>query len=222
MSYTNPIEFIITNPRLADKAAQEIQIVLRDNLAWLETSFGRVRTGKAQDNEGNDILVPETQQTFGKDTVIAFPNDNVLSQSYILIQNDTVEQAAEGVDLVNWSADCSIIFFIRDMNEIDTSFGANIEQLLRTEIQNVLQVKANSFTMSGFSDEIEDAYAEFSVESLDPKYINDHIKYAYFRFDGTVNYRTDCFVAFPYDGTFTFDPLKDFDFTYSTQPFLTY
>lgn len=221
MSYKTPIEFTITNPRLADQAAQDIQIVLRDNLAWLETSFGRVRLGKKL-QDGGDITYPETQQTFGTDYINVFPNDNILAQSYIIIQNDTVENAAEGVNLVNWSADCSIVFFIKRLNEIDTSYGANIEQLLREEIQNVLQINAQSFTMTGFSDEIEDAYAEFSVDSLDPKYMTDHKKYAFLRFDGVVNYRTDCFVPFPYDGTFDFDPLVDFDFIHGSPTFKTY
>ncbi len=219
MSYKTPIEIIINNPRLADKAAQEIQIVLRDNLTWLETSFGRARVGKDQ-RGGNDITYPETQQTFGTDYINCFPNDNVLAKSYILIQNDSVETLAEGVNLVNWTADCSIVFFIRKMNDIDTSYGANIEQVLREEIQNVLLINAQSFTMSGFSDEIEDAYAEFSVDSLDPKFRNDHKKYAYLRFDGIVNYRTDCFVPYPYDGNFDFDPLTAFDFIYGGENFI--
>lgn len=224
MSYTDPINLTITNPVLADKAAQKIQKVLENNVAWLEVSYGRARVGKRQDNEGNDITYPECQQTFGQDYINAFPNDNVQAQSYILMQNDTVVQLGEGTNLVNWSADCAIVIFISDLDAIDTSYGANIEQKLREEIQYNLTTKARGFdyTDGGFSDEIETAYTEFSVDSLDPKYISDHKKYAYLRFDGTVTYKTDCFSLYPYDGTFAFDPLKDFDMIHGSPTFITY
>jgi len=219
MSYQRPIDFNITNPVLADKAAQKIQKVLNDNIAWLEVSYGRARIGKTEE-KGVDILRPECQQTFGTDYISAFPNDNVLAQSYILMKDDNVKEIAEGKNMVNWEADCSIVFFIRNLNEIDTSYGANIEQLLRAEIQNVLTTRARNFTMSGFSDEVEDAYAEFSVDSLDPKYINDHKTYAYLRFDGTVDYKTDCFELYPYDGNFDFDPLQAYEFIYGGATFI--
>jgi hypothetical protein len=223
MSYTQPLNITINNPVLADKAAQKIQKVLENNIAWLEVSYGRARVGKQSKNE-TDITYPECQQTFGQDYINVFPNDNVLAQSYVLIQNDTVEQLGEGTNLVNWKADCAIVVFISDLDKIDTSYGANIEQKLREEIQNNLTTKARGFDYSdgSFSDEIETAYAEFSVDSLDGKYFNDHKKYAYLRFDGTVTYKTDCFSLYPYDGTFTFDPLKDFDFIHGSPTFLTY
>lgn len=220
MSYQTPIDFNINNPVLADKAAQKIQKVLADNVsAWLSISYGRARIGKGEKN-GVDITFPACQQTFGTDYIKVFPNDNVTAQSYILIQNETVEQIAEGKNIVNWTADCSIIIFIRKLNEIDTSYAANIEQKLREEIQEVLATRAGSFTMTGFSDEVEDAYAEFSVDSLNPKYINDHKAYAYLRFDGTVTYKADCFELYPYDGNVDFDPLQAYDFIYGGATFI--
>lgn len=218
MSNQTPIEKIITDPRFADKAAQKIQIVLRDELPWLETSFGRARVGKKSDGEAT-VTYPEVQQTFGTDYVSAMPNDNVLSQCYILIQNEVADEVAEGEDMVNWVADCAIVFFIRDLNEIDTSYSSNIEQLLRRDIQKALAERAGNFTITGFSDEYEEAYSEFS-EPIKSQFINDHKKYAYLRFDGQIDFKTPCTTAFPYDGNFDFDPLQNYDFIYGGTTFI--
>lgn len=221
MSYTVPIEFTITNPLFADNEAQKIQLALKDasELPWLETSFGRVRVGKEM-KDGSLITYPETQQTFGTDYINVFPNDNVLAQSYVLIQNDEVTGQAENQNIVNWSADCSIIFFIRDLNEIDTSRGSNIEDLLRADIQFVIKRDVPKFTVTGWQDELEDVYAEFSADSLNPATKTDHKRYAYLRLNGTITYKTPCYSEFDYDGNFDFDPLQAYDFIYGGENFL--
>jgi len=223
MSYQTPIEFTITNPIFADLAAQKIQQAMIDasELDWLEFKFGRARIGR-EERKGVEISYPTTQQTFGTDFINCSPNDFVLSQSYILIQNDSPVSQAEGKNIVNWIADCSIIFFISDLNKIDTSYGANIEQLLRADIQQVLKVRVPNFTFTEWVDEIEDVYAEFTVDAMKPVDNTDHKKKAYFRANGTITYKTPCYTTFPYDGNFDFDPLDVFDFiyggTFTTQP----
>lgn len=218
MSNQFPIEKIITDPRFADKAAQKIQIILRNELPWLETSFGRARIGKKM-IDGSDVTYPEVQQTFGTDYLNALPNDNVLSTAYILIQNEVADEVAEGQDMVNWVADCAIVFFIRDLNEIDTSYGSNIEQLLRRDIQKALAERAGNFTITGWSDEMEEVYTEFTHPiNLSSK--NDHKKYAYLRFDGEIDFKTPCTTAFPYNGNFDFDPLQAYDFIFGGATFI--
>lgn len=222
MSQQTPIEKTIVDPRFVDRAAQKIQVVLQTGLPWLEFSFGRARIGKEiTPGTTTEVTYPVVQQTFGTDYVSAMPNDNVLSQSYILIQNEEAVQVAEGKNVVNWEADCSIVFFIRDLNQIDTLYGSNIEQLLRADIQNALAIRARNFVITSWSDEIEDAYAEFT-KPVDAAFNSDHKKYAYLRINGTIDFKTPCFVPFDYDGDFDFDPLKNFDFIYATEPFLTY
>lgn len=223
MSYQNPIEFTITDPVLADKVAQEIQEVMinASELDWLQIKYGRARIGR-EERGGAEITYPTTQQTFGTDFINCSPNDNVLSQSYILIQNDSPVSQGDGKNIVNWIADCSIIFFIQDLDKIDTSYGANIEQLLRNDIQEVLKTRVPKFTFTGWQDEIEDVYAEFTVAAMNPVGTTDHKKYAYFRANGTITYKTGCYSEYPYDGDFEFDPLALYDFiyggTFTTQP----
>lgn len=221
MSYNSPIAFEINNPLLADKAAQEIQTALRDapETSWLQLSFGRARVGKKREGE-TTITYPETQQTFGTDYYNLFPNDNVISQSYVLIQNEVVEAVAEAKDIVNWTADCSVIFFIRNLDEIDTSKQANIEQWLRRDIQKVLATKARSFTFTGWQDELEDVYSEFSFDTLNAYTKTDHKKYAYFRANGTVTYRSKCYEDPEYDPDVEIDPFQAIDFIYGGENFL--
>lgn len=221
MSYKSPIEFLITNPVLADKAAQKIQLAMINapELSWIQIKFGRARIGK-KTIKGSLQVYPSTQQTLGRDFISLWPNDNVSSQSFILMQNEEPTSQADGRNTVNWKADCSIIVFVRKLNFIDTSYGANIEQLLRNDLQKVIKTSVPNFTITGWENEIESVYEEFTVESLEPQFINDHKKYAYLRLNGEITYKADCYEQYDYDGTVDFDPLAGLDFIYGGANFL--
>lgn len=86
MKYAKPQNLpLIPNPLGVDREIQDLQILLVENISWLEYSFGRAYIGQKDQDKGNPIKFPIVYSGEGN-YYDASPNDNVASQSFFLVE----------------------------------------------------------------------------------------------------------------------------------------
>jgi hypothetical protein len=77
----------VTFPLGLDASIQSLQQDLATNLSWLEYSFGRAYIGSDQQVKGKDYTYPAVYKG-SKNYQDASPNDNLISQSFMVVDGD--------------------------------------------------------------------------------------------------------------------------------------
>lgn len=159
MTYKQPINLpLLTAPLGVDKVIQDLQIELGD-LSWLEYSFGRAFIGRDKQQAGRDYNYP---MVYSGDANYydASPNDNVISQSFFVIDGDynfnnylINEQNlfTVPVSLIVWGN-------LKRISDVDEHFG----QVLLQQLLSIIN-ENNEFLVQSITDNKEDVFREFTV-----------------------------------------------------------
>ena len=89
MSQDSPVVHVITDPVLLDKEIAAIQAKLA-TLTWLQFSFARAIKMFRINGEGTKVSFPAIFQAWKEDYYDAFPNDNIISYSFIFVDPSSV------------------------------------------------------------------------------------------------------------------------------------
>lgn len=187
MSYSNPSTPTIATPVGLDIQIQKIQTAL-STLPWMEKAFGRAFRGFTEQEGSNQrILVPEVFQGAGLDFLKVFPNDNCKSFSFIYpeLQESVDDYQKKSQQL---SRNVAVIIFV-NFDKIDTALGYRFTEALKADVLLKLSNPGIRFTPTGFTDDVEQAYREFTVSRIEAKYLQR--KFGAMRFDGVVAYQND-------------------------------
>lgn len=207
MSQTIPQPQSVFEPRLLDRAVEAIRLKLLD-LGWLEKSMGRARSGKKIVN-GTKITYPECYESRTGDRYVLTPNDNLASQSFIIVGQQTIESHFENNFDYKFSAPCSLVFFVDKMT-IDPNYNHDSEERIKWSILKLINNLKYFELLPGstIQDEIEDVYREYSIDNM-PDNLHDHIRYSHLRFNGTLRYSSNCSLSDPIDAI-KFNPAKNY------------
>ena len=186
MSQTKPIEHIIANPVLLDKEIAAIQAQMK-NLPWLEISFGRAfKQFKLVD--GTKVSFPAIFQELGKDYYNAFPNDNIISYSFVFVDPDQITEW-NIKRIHNIEHDISIIVFF-DLERIDNTLTYRFTEKLKEDVIFVLSnLRSNTLQVNSITDDVEEAFNDFSISEIKSEFLK--LRYGAFKFDCTIFYTND-------------------------------
>lgn len=187
MSYKTPTQFKVGTSNTAillDEKIEEIQTAM-DDLSWLTYSFARAyKTYK--DMGETRITYPAVYQGDGVDYLNCFPNDNYASHSFVFVrQPQRLISTTQGWN--DYEADISIIVFFR-LKEISTK-GYHFTEELKYDVVEILE-DIPELTINEVYDEIEDAYADFTVSAIESEFLTEDT--GALRFDCTVKYSNNC------------------------------
>lgn len=152
----------ITYPLSVDATIQALQTELADKLTWLQYSFGRAFIGKDEQGKsrGSNYTYPAVYKG-SKNYQDASPNDNVISQTFFVIDGDyqyddyqinTYNKFTLPVSLVIWG----------NLKQIAPSTDEHFGQVL---LQDVLRVVRSNeeFKVLNITDNESNVFEEFSV-----------------------------------------------------------
>ena len=189
MSYAKPIEKTIADPVLLDLEIQNIQTVL-GTLTWLEKSFGRAFKGTRL--KGNQkVNYPAIFQEWKKDYYDAFPNDNIISYSFIYPDpSEVTEYSNKGKHQIERNISI-ILFFNLIKIDADTLQYRFTEKLKEDVIIKLATLKPNKLQINKITDEVEEVFNDFTVDEIKPEYLQD--KYGALKFECIIFYKnTNC------------------------------
>ena len=186
MSYKNPIEHVIDDPVLLDKEIKNIQTAL-STLTWLKKSFGRAFKGTRL-KDGRKVNYPAIFQEWTKDFYDGFPNDNIISYSFIFPDpSEITEPSSKGTHQIE--RDISIILFF-DLERIDNSFQYRFTEKLKEDvIIKLATLKPDKLEINRITDDIEEVFNDFTVDEIELKFLQD--KYGALKFECTIFYKNE-------------------------------
>lgn len=159
MSYKTPDNLpLLSYPLGIDQGIQDLQIQLSQQLPWLEYSFGRAYIGKDRQQAGRDYTYPAVYK--GQSNYYdASPNDNVISQSFFVVDGD--------YDFANYTINDQNLFEVpvsliiwgnlKKISEFDEHFG----HVLLQQVLSIIN-KNEQFTVLSVTDNETDVFREFN------------------------------------------------------------
>lgn len=183
MSQTNPIAHVVPNPVLLDKEIAAIQAQMA-TLSWLEVSFGRAFKQFKIVN-GTKVSFPAIFQELGKDYYNAFPNDNIISHSFVFVDPEQITEW-NTKRLHDIEHDISIIVFF-DLERIDNTLTYRFTEKLKEDVIFVLSnLRPNTLRVNNITDDVEEAFNDFSISEIKAEFLK--LRYGAFKFDCTIFY----------------------------------
>lgn len=180
---------ILKNPELLDKVIGEIQVGLKDNLSWLDYSFGRAQR-LVKEIKRKKYYIPGVYS--GKnDYLEVAPDAGIGNFSFFKIDDPQV---------MDWDpkvrgrieANFSLIFWF-DLRKIKGTQGMNTE-MVKAEILKVLNggfhLKNGRISISQIFEEAENIYRDYSINEVDNQFLMR--PYAGFRFKGVLTINESC------------------------------
>jgi hypothetical protein len=160
--YRSPNELPkISYPIGVDASIQTLQEDLKTNLVWLEYSFGRAFVGEDQQTKGKDYIYPAVYKG-SKNYQDASPNDNLVSQSFFLIDGDYSFEDGYDINEPNLITVPISLIVWGNLKKIAPTVDEHFGQLL---LQDVLSVVRNNgdFKVRSIVDNSTEVFGEFSV-----------------------------------------------------------
>jgi hypothetical protein len=160
--YRSPNELPkITYPIGVDASIQSLQEDLKDNLVWLEYSFGRAFVGGDQQSKGKDYTYPAVYKG-SKNYQDASPNDNLVSQSFFLIDGDYSYEGEYDINEPNLITVPVSLIVWGNLKKIAPSTDEHFGQLLLQDILSVIRNNGD-FKVKSITDNSTEVFSEFSV-----------------------------------------------------------
>lgn len=180
-------KYLIDEPKGVDKPIQALQ-VLFDELAWIDTSYGRTFRNVRQDETGKNFFAPYVYT--GNDQYLECIPDK-------LTDGNSVFFIAKDQKLINKSAfetEVSAVFFIDLRTAFPSLEHRAIENAKMDVADKLAAAVSKDFTLIENEIEIlenfEDCYREYSYKEMNQ--LATMHPYAIFRINFTINYRNDC------------------------------
>lgn len=188
MSQTTPIAHVVADPVLVDKEIADIQSVM-STLSWLEFSFGRAFK-QFKLTKGTKVSFPAIFQELGKDYYNAFPNDNIISHSFVFVDPEVVtEWNTKRIHQIEH--DISIIVFF-NLEKIDNTLTYRFTEKLKEDVIFVLSnLKPDRLEVNNIIDGVEESFNDFSISEIESEFLK--LRYGAFKFECTIHYtNTNC------------------------------
>lgn len=138
VSYTAPTAPLLDSPQGLDKEIQRLQLLLRDELTWLQVSYGKAYRASRKQAGTNKLLNYPEVYAGKREYRDVLPNDNVGSQSFFLPTGPVVNPSREpisttlgltqAVDLIVWA----------NLERIDNAATHRFEHELLLDVLRVL------------------------------------------------------------------------------------
>ena len=193
MSYTTPIQFEVSNPVLLDAKIAEIQTALKTaNLSWNQYSFGRAYK-HVRLEDGAKVYYPAVYQGAGKDYLSMFPNDNMTNYSFVYASSpQDLQSSDEGTH--TYETEISIILVFQ-FAKISSLYDNRFIERIKYDVIEALKL-VSDLLINTVYDDIEDCFADFSVEQIESQFISD--QYGALRLDCDMRYENDCLIENTY------------------------
>ena len=186
MSQTIPTPHVISSPVLVDKEIAAIQDQM-STLSWLEFSFGRAFKQFKVVN-GSKVSFPAIFQELGKDYYNAFPNDNIISHSFVFVDPEVITEW-NTVRKHQIEHDISIIVFF-NLEKIDNALTYRFTEKLKEDVIFVLSdLRPNTLEVNNIIDGVEESFSDFSISEIKSEFLK--LRYGAFKFECTIHYAND-------------------------------
>jgi hypothetical protein len=159
MTYSTPDNIpTLSYPIGIDKAIQNLQVELGENLSWLQYSFGRAYVGKDRQQGGRDYVYPAVYKG-NSNYYDASPNDNVVSQSFFLIDGEYQysDYQINSDNLFNVPVSLIVWGNLKKISDTDEHF----EHILLQDLLKVINENGD-FIIRGVVDNETDVFSEFT------------------------------------------------------------
>lgn len=164
VSYTAPTAPLLDSPQGLDAEIQRLQLLLRDELAWLQVSYGKAYRASRKDPSNPKKLLYYPEVYAGKrEYRDVLPNDNVGSQSFFLPTGPVLNPSREpipttlgltqAVDLILWA----------NLERIDSTAPHRFEHELLLDVLRVLNQDGQLRMLRAFTT-TEEIFRGFSLE----------------------------------------------------------
>ena len=194
--YSDPSDLpLLTNPVGVDAPIQELQIELKDNLPWLQKSFGRAYIGRTLRSNGKLYQYPAIY--IGEREVYdASPNDNLTAYSFFEVEGAYNSQDYENSGVSgtnNYEASVSLVIWgnLEKINEsleipfTDQNFSQNLLQDILITIR-----KNYDFRVETIHDNLYSVFEPYTCRTDDPTMF--YYPYFCFKIKMDTVWREDC------------------------------
>lgn len=153
---------VITYPLSVDATIQALQVELSNKLTWLQYSFGRAFIGKDEQgrSRGKDYTYPAVYKG-SKNYQDASPNDNVISQSFFVVDGDYEYTDYDINNYNKFTLPISLIVW-GNLKKIAPSTDEHLGQVLLQDVLRVIRGN-EEFKVVSITDNESDVFEEFSV-----------------------------------------------------------
>jgi hypothetical protein len=196
--YNDPSNLpLLSDPIGIDLPIQELQEQLAENCPWIKYVFGRAWMGMKQQNSEPNYLYPAVYAGHF-DYYDASPNDNIVSQSFFMVDGDHRVNTSEYEvgEYLKLTAPVSLIIW-GNMDAINETYGLGYgdEKYTHILLQNVLNTirKNRAFTINRISDNDRSVFTEFSIRTKNNKMF--YYPYFCYRIKMDVAYEEECDVT---------------------------
>lgn len=185
--------------KMFDVPIGEMQTTLKDNLPWLDYSFGRAQILIKDSSKKHKAYSANTRVKYpgvhlknGEYTNV-LPCEEFRDFSFFLIHDRQEIKSFEGPRAYNIEAEFSLIFWLDTSGIFANSEDRNTE-LIKAEVLKVLNTKVQlsnaRIKLDGFSEQAENIYKEFDIDELETQYLM--FPFYGLRIDGTITLFEKC------------------------------
>jgi hypothetical protein len=164
VSHTAPVAPTLEDPVGLDAEIQRLQLLLRDELTWLQVSYGKAYRASRKDpaNPKKFLYYPEVY--VGKrEYRDVLPNDNVTSQSFFFPAGPAVNPGREPLPgTLGLTQACDLIFWA-NLERIDNEAPHRFEHELLLDVLRVLNNDGQARVLRAFTTN-EEIFRGFSIE----------------------------------------------------------
>lgn len=163
VSYTDPFAPTVEHPVGLDREIQRLQLLLLEQVPWLQLSYGKAYRGSRKLNGNGKLLYYPEVYAGGREYRDVLPNDNVQAQSFFYPTGPAVNAAREplpgtlgltqAVDLIVWA----------NLERIDASATHRFEHELLLDVLRVLNEDGQVRVLRAFTTN-EEIFRGFSLE----------------------------------------------------------
>ena len=178
------------DPQLLDIIIVKMQEDLKNQLSWLNYSFGRCQKLVRQKKDTPDYFYPAIH-VGNRKYVNVFPETALRNFSFFNIEDPTTYKELAGGSSM-FSAKCSVIFWVN----LDLIFGAKKDrdaEHVKIQIMDVLKELRyidGRFSFTKIFETAENIYQGFSIKEVESQFLMQ--PYAGFRFEGILHYNKLC------------------------------
>jgi len=177
-------------PAFIDKVIVQVQDVLKNNLAWLDYSFGQCQK-LVTTKDKKDYFYPGVHIRSGKYENV-FPNAKLGNYSFFMIEDpQNIDFRPHTTNNVRLKY--SIVFWLN----LDKIFGKQVDrnkEAIKAEISKVLTRKTfltfGRIDIRQIHEQAENIYKGYSIKEIDSQFLMQ--PYCGFRFEGEMLFNEDC------------------------------
>lgn len=184
----NPTVQLLTDPIGLDKAIQDVQILLRDNLPWLQKSFGRAK--KQPRKDGKMIRREPMVYISNGEYYPTLPNDALTSYSFFrVVGSRDYDDASPAIYTLYETTRVDVIFWV-NLKQLDLSIDNNSTEKYINESGKLLNSASGVDLIRIFDEDAREIFEGYTLKEEQ----RDLLMYPYaaWRFELELRYQNYC------------------------------